>query len=178
MSQHAQRTKNGPSVAAIAIHGAATLAALTLVSWLISGEVVTQKDLIGAALGLVLATLLGVRTLTTYADRQVARDRAERTAQRQALEAGRLAAARYRPPVDEPDPVATQPIPALADITATVPIVPAGLRSLAMPLERGGPVTTPRWIDEVTTGGRSPRTWPPAAAPEWAGEDTEVITRD
>jgi hypothetical protein len=87
MSQHSQRTQQGPSLASIVVTGAVVIAAVvasTLTVWM--PESPDWWHVLGAAGWTVLAWVLTAQAVARYLDRRTAIDRAERAAQRRRAE--------------------------------------------------------------------------------------------
>lgn len=192
MSQHSQRTQYGPSVGTIVTGVVLTVGGGTGVAYVLSGPL-TARAIVGALLGAAFTVLMGLTTLERAVERRVALDRIERQAERQeaarredALRAEWERAVYGPHPAEEPDPVATQPLPeepdpVMVEHWATGGADPA--RSAVEAPERYGPpqYSGPLYppVEEAGEPGRYPHHPRPVDQPDWADRDwpTETIQR-
>lgn len=196
MSQHSQRTQYGPSVGTIVTGVVLTVGGGTGVAYVLSGPL-TARAIVGALLGAAFTVLMGLTTLERAVERRVALDRIERQAERQeaarredALRAEWERAVYGPHPAEEPDPVATQPLPeepdpVMVDHWAAGGEVARGYREETEAWtvrEGGGPVplqqpTHP--LPDQAEPGRYPFHPRPVDQPDWADRDwpTETIQR-
>lgn len=156
MSNHRPAADPGPSLISIWILAAACLVTIALSLWLIWDEVITDRHIIGMAMGMLLAVQLGAQAVVRAMDRDTARRRIRAYRARRVAETTDEAVERRWPTperdtfstvVQEPDPVATQPWPQPIDQPGpwqdreptqrlTPPPSPAALRSLNVPVFR------------------------------------------
>lgn len=145
MSNHRPPNDPGPSVASIVGTGAVTLAVICLNFFIIWGPLDT-RDILGAALGAVLAVLLMAQTVARSSQRSAAQDRIKRHEERLAR------AARSARPVTEP------PSAALLIPREEAPSYDPGPTVLN---PAGWPVpVSPGWATDQTM------TWPRATEPD------------
>jgi hypothetical protein len=76
MSQHSQRTQNGPSMASIVAGAVFTLVDVAIGMWIISGSGLDGRHVTGYIGWMVLAVLLGGRTIARLAEWQSIREQA------------------------------------------------------------------------------------------------------
>lgn len=75
MSQHSQRTQNGPSMASIIIGAALVIGAVSVAGWVISGSGLDGRHIVGYAGWMVLAIGMAAQTITQLADYLVIREK-------------------------------------------------------------------------------------------------------
>lgn len=82
MSQHSQRTQQGPSVGSILAGGVLVLAAAGVSTWIISSPALTWREVAGSVCASALACLLTGQVVERIVSRRIVIDRAEREAAR------------------------------------------------------------------------------------------------
>ena len=75
MSQHSQRTQDGPSAASIIVGAALTIGAVAVAGWVIAGSALDGRHLAGYGGWMLLALLLAGQTIVRAAEWQVIRER-------------------------------------------------------------------------------------------------------
>lgn len=75
MSQHSQRTQDGPSVASIIAGTALVVGAVAVAGWVIAGSALDGRHLAGYGGWMLLALLLAYQTIVRAAEWQVIRER-------------------------------------------------------------------------------------------------------
>jgi hypothetical protein len=169
MSNHRPPTDPGASIPSILTGVAAILATLAFVGYILWGDPLDSRHLVGAALGFILAAGFLGQTVARISDRLTARDRIRAYHRRNRMEAERLARVAKR--AEEPDP-------AIVDHWASGGERPEGYRP---PVAVHSQFEEEHGYDPGPTR-LSPAGWPVPIvqsnpAPEYPAVDTGVIER-